>query len=509
MAASYDLGLDVPAVIPKPDPAALRLRGPARLLIAALALGGSIDLLFHYTPLGINVPLFTLLLMGTLLLLARHEGIRPMRGTLWLFAPLLFFAAMVAVRANPFLTFLNIGACLLLLGLITHFYAAGRVEALGLGGFLFIPLRTAANALVRAAPLIPAVVSVTRVKERGGRNLMPVLRGLLLALPILIVFGALLASADLVFARYLDRLLRLELPPGWETFWERAVVVIGAAWVIAGGLAYAVQRSGAKDAEPSQAAPSRGWLGMVECATVLISVNVLFGAFIAIQFTYLFGGQANVAAEAGFTYAEYARRGFFELVAVAVLTLALILGLHRSTRRETEAAAYRFNSLASHLVALTLVLLVSAFQRLLLYENAYGFTEIRLYVHVFMGWLAVALVGMVLALWLRANRYALGGFAVAFGFLATLNLINPDAFIARRNLARYAATGKLDAMYLSSLSDDAAPVLVPAAKTLPGAAALALGAHLRQRREQRERAASQQSWPSFHLSRWRADTLLW
>ena len=508
MDVPYDLGLDVPAVIPQSACGKARLRAPAHLLLAALGLGVCVDLLFHQKPLGVSVPLFTLLLVGALLLLGRREGIRPVRGNLWLFVPLFFFAGMVAVRANPFVTSLNVLACLLLLGLIAHFHAAGRMEALGLGGFLTVPLRTAGNALVRAAPLVLAVVNLPRLKQRGAGNLLPVLRGLLLALPVLIVFGALLASADLVFARYLDRLSRLEIPAGWETYVERAITIIVAAWIVAGGMIYALQRFGMQDDGPSRCASGGGWLGFVECATVLISVNALFGAFLAIQFAYLFGGQTNVLTDAGFTYAEYARRGFFELVAVAALTLALILGLHRITRRETGAAVHRFNSLASHLVALTLVLLASAFQRLLLYENAYGFTEIRLYVHVFMGWLAVALVWVIAALWLRWNRFALGGFVAAIGFLTTLNLINPDAFIARRNLARYAATGKLDAAYLGSLSDDALPVLAPATRTLPASFAAILHEQIRQRREREQGEARRQSWPSFHLAHWRAGHLI-
>jgi hypothetical protein len=62
------------------------------------------------------------------------EGVRPKRRSLWLLTPLFFLAVMVAVRANLFLSFLNVAASLMLLGLVFHFYAAGEIERLGLIG---------------------------------------------------------------------------------------------------------------------------------------------------------------------------------------------------------------------------------------------------------------------------------------------------------------------------------------------------------------------------------------
>jgi hypothetical protein len=77
-----------------------------------------------------------------------------------------------------------------------------------------------------------------------------------------------------------------------------------------------------------------------------------------------------------------------------------------------------------------------------------------------MAWLGFTLVWFLLTLWLRPDRFAVGALLAVMGFVATLNLINPDAFIARQNLDRYVQTGDLDAAYLASLSDDAVPQLM-------------------------------------------------
>jgi len=490
----------------------IRVKPSARILLVALALGWSVDLLFYGKALGISVFLFVLLLMAALFGLGRLEEVRPVRHNLWLLAPLVFFASMVFVRANPFVTFLNAVASLALLGLIAHFYAAGHPQRLGLIGYPIVLLRTAGNALVQPAPLVSASVNLEAARQRGGRNLLPVIRGLLLALPVLVIFTVLLASADLVFADYLEDLFSLDILPDLLEWLWRGVIILGSAWFLAGGLTYALGRSQTSDdqgalekALGSLAQVVR--LGFIEVATVLISVDLLFLVFVWIQFTYLFGGRANITIE-GYTYAEYARRGFFELMAVSVLTLGLILGLRWLARRETPRQTRIFNGLSSLMVGLVLVILASAFQRLRLYEAAYGYTQLRLYSHVFMVWLAVAFVWFLVTLWRWPDRFAIGAFVAALGFLITLNAINPDAFIARQNLARYQVTGKLDAYYLTRLSEDAVPALVLAVDRVTGEEREVLRGHLRYRLESMEASARWRSWPSFHLARRRAYDLL-
>ena len=130
--------------------------------------------------------------------------------------------------------------------------------------------------------------------------------------------------------------------------------------------------------EPDEKQPdeSQDWLpfrlGFGETATILTLINALFIFFVWVQLAYLFGGRANITIE-GFTYAEYARRGFFELVTVAVLTFMLVLGLHWFSHRQTNGQTRWFNGLSSVMASLVLVLLASAFLRLQLYELTYGF----------------------------------------------------------------------------------------------------------------------------------------
>lgn len=487
-----------------------RVNPQARLLLAGAGLGVAVDLLFYGQALGISLLLFVLLVLGALFGLSRVEDVRPAWRNLWLLVPLIFFAGMVAVRANAFLTVLNVLATLALLGLLAYFYAAGRLARLDLIGYPLALLAVLGNAFLQPAPLVPATVEVAREHRRGMGPLLPVLRGLALALPVLLVFSVLLASADAVFAGYLGALLQFNLPDFGDLFVQGMIVTV-AGWFLAGGLVYALRRRpGAGDGfpwEPETAALRRlVSLGFVEVMTILSAVDLLFLAFGAIQFAYLFGGRANITV-AGFSYADYARRGFFELVAVSVLTLGLILGLQWLVRPRTPAQTRLFNGLSTLMIGLVLVLLASALQRMVLYEEAYGYTHLRLYVHVFMLWLAATFLWLLGTLWVSPRRFAIGAFVCALGFLGTLNVVNPDATIVQENLGRYHAAARLDTAYLSDLSDDAVPLLVASLDTLQGEERARLRARLLAL-AQRPPAPGTQTWPAFHLARQAAATAL-
>jgi len=167
----------------------------------------------------------------------------------------------------------------------------------------------------------------------------------------------------------------------------------------------------------------------------------------------------------GMTYAEYARRGFAELVVVAVASLCLHLALAGFTRRETSAKRVAFTALTTVLTVLVLVILASSFGRLLLYEQAFGFTRARAVADVFMVWLALLLVALlVLELRDRVRWFLLASLVATVGFAATLNVVGVDALIVRQNLARAQAGAELDVSYLAGLSPDAVPAL---ARALP------------------------------------------
>jgi hypothetical protein len=162
------------------------------------------------------------------------------------------------------------------------------------------------------------------------------------------------------------------------------------------------------------------------------------------------------------TYAEYARRGFFELVWVAALVLPLLLASHWLLRKENPAHERIFRLLAGMQVVLLFVIMTSAIGRMRLYQREYGLTELRLYTTAFMGWLALVFVWFAATVLRgRRERFACGALVTAFLMIAALHVMNPDAVIVRVNVAHARSASRVfDTSYVTSLSADAVPALI-------------------------------------------------
>ena len=509
-------------------PFRLALREPLRVLGAGLLLGAAFDLLFWGQRLGLSVFLFVLLLAGALGVTGRFEQ-RPVRPvTLWLLLPLFGSAFFIGVRSNGWLTFLNVATLLFLLTLLAFYYAAGDWRGVPATILALIPGWVVLQSAIDGALLVAAVE--WRAPDR--RRWLPLVRGLALALPVLLLFGGLLAAADLVFASWLSLLLgwlRVEKVVEWSL---RALLILFIGTGLAGGLAYAMRRGQTPEKTDGPLLRLNVALGFVEATTIMAAVDALFGLFVVVQFAYLFGGAGNIAPEQ-FSYAEYARRGFAEIVIVSVLSLGLLLVLHQLARRETKRQLHGFNGLGTLQVGLLLIMLVSAAQRLALYESAFGLTHRRLYSHLFMLWLGLLLLWLVVVLWRRPEQFFGGLLACALGFVLTVNLVNPDALIARVNVARvndaaenaaaevgesaaetagrlsvdpYTPSTGVDVYFLAGLSDDAVPAMVASLDRLSPAAREVMAAELMARRERYE--GNDDEWPAFHIGRWRAERAL-
>ena len=443
----------------------IRILRSSPILPAALLIGFCANLLFYGKPLGLSLPLFVLLFVVLLFYIGRRSAVDPVQRNLWILAPLLFFAAMVAIRDNPILTALNVLAVAALISYLILHYAAGRVGDTGLMPAVLIPLFATGKSLLTAVPIMKETLAAPRRFRHNRAGLLAVTRGALLAAPLLFVFTILLALADSIFADQITHLLSPANIRHLFSLYSQALFILAISWMATGGFALAMENKDHAAGLNGLFAPLRRFhfLGFTESLTILTLVNLLFCSFVIIQFRYLFGGLANIDID-GYTYAQYARRGFFELLLVALLSLGLVLGIEAFTWRDSKQQFKLFNLQAGLLIGLVIIMLISAFQRMRLYEAAYGYTELRLYIYLFMIWLALFLIWFLIGLFRRPDRFALGAQFLVIAFLVALNLINPDAFIVRQNIARYQAGGDLDVPYLESLSADAVPALVNATR---------------------------------------------
>lgn len=495
------------------------MKRPNVLWIAALALGWLFDFLFWKHAPGINFAIYVLLcLVGGFLALI-WNGIKPSWKSLLLLVPILFFAVMSFIRQEPMSMFLSYAFPLTLLGVLTVSYLGGRWLQYSLADYVANAFKLAGSMLARPFLFLGDLKKQTEAQGKTGdpkvgnrsgwKRTWAVLRGLLIALPIVAIFAGLLSSADLVFAARLDdfiELFRLERLPEYIF---RAIYILVGAYALAGAILHAGQKSQDEKLIGVEKPLVPPFLGFTEAAIVLGAVNLLFAVFVFIQFQYFFGGQTNIGVE-GYTYAEYARKGFGELVAVAFFSLLMFLGLSAVVKRQTATQRWTFSGLGLMLVALVGVMLFSAFQRLVLYETIYGFTRLRAYTHVFMIWLGALLAVVVVLDLLRKERaFALAMVLASIGFATSLTLMNVDGFIVRHNVTRAVAGEDLDVGYLASLSSDSVPTLVAALQneTLPADTLDMVGAALSCRLQETS-GSPDTNWRAFTFSRLWADQAL-
>ena len=336
-----------------------------------------------------------------------------------------------------------VGLCLLAAtGLGSYALAGGRTlvgTALGCASLPF--------AALRSAPWVSRRVRRHAPTHSGAW--VAVLRATATTVGLLVVFGALFASADAAFSSLLPEVDLGVLP--------LRVFLFGFFTAVACALAFLAAAPPRFDLlAPGPPRPAR----MLEWTVPIAALVGLFTVFVAVQMTTLFGGDDHVLRTAGLTHAEYARQGFGQLVTVTVLTLTVVSLTARKAPRDSRTARAVLRSLLGALCALALVVVASALHRLHLYEEAFGFTRLRLFMNVFETWLGLLLVlVMVAGIRLRATWLPRAVVATGAAALLLLASANPDAFVADRNLARFEETGKLDAHYVSGLSLDAAPVL--------------------------------------------------
>jgi Domain of unknown function (DUF4173) len=387
---------------------------------------------------------------------------RPGLG--WLVTGLTAVAALVAARAGRLSRdgALWAAATVLLLGVGTV-RAAGWLFALCLlaatvTASLALTRGSGAGALAtRAVALLAGGLRAPGWARRGlaraPANRATVLRRLataVVSLALLVVFGALFVSADAAFADAVGRLL----PDGTGVGRTLLLVVAGTVVVAAAAVLAAPPDLSGLGRAPVRRLRREEWL------LPALTLVALFVAFVAVQAAVLFGGRAHVLGAGGPTYAGYARGGFWQLLVVTALTLAVLAAAARWVPRATAADRTLVRAVLGPLTALTLVIVASALARMATYEQAYGFTRLRLLVSVCELWLGVVLLLVLVAgVRLRARRLPEAAVAAAVAALLGLAILNPDRFIADRNVDRYETTGRIDTGYLSRLSADAVPAL--------------------------------------------------
>jgi hypothetical protein len=445
---------------PSPRPALPPTIARATLLSAAL-LGATADALMHDGPSGVGLVCWIALLGLNAVVLSTRAGRTVSRQTLaWLAAAVVFSVGLMWRNSGALQGF-DFLAMLFALGMaaVSVRDPEAALFARRLRHTAFTAFDVGVSTLVGVLPLAfrDAVLNETSKNALGRARML--LRPALIAVAALVIFGSLLRNADPIFASLVD-LSAFD----FETVGSHVIVAGFFAWIVAG---WARGSLAENPATHRSLAPLPIQLDTADITAALGTLSVLFAAFVATQIGWMFGGEKFLQARTGLTAAAYARQGFFQMVWVVTLVVPILVG-SRAALAPGRALARRHTLLSLPVVVLLGAIIVSAMLRMKMYVHYYGLTTERVYPTVFMLWLATVIVWLTVTVLRDWARPFIGGAVISgLAFLIGLNLADPDAIVARVNVARAEridspTQSTLDLMHLTTLSGKGTSIAVDA-----------------------------------------------
>ncbi|MGG1618063.1 DUF4153 domain-containing protein [Paenibacillus sp. NRS-1781] len=502
---------------------------------AAIVLALVHQYLFYGHALGVSLPIFVILFY-TYMYVYNRDRIRldSWMGRL-LFIVIVLLSLTYALFDNPVLYVLNALAIpalisvhmVMLFGEKRHSWSEPGIIGQALSHLFYQNLRHVVTPF-----RMFKTAAFRNVKNERKRVLGKVIVGLLIALPLLFIIISLLASADGMFEELLSCI------PSWIGTLSFGSGMLRLIWTCFFTFCFFCYLWGFVQPalrDPEQEAQS--WHGLSEgakgqtteydghssmiidrpripyhelvairfdpviTATVLMVMNLVYVVFVVLQFGYLFGAWEGALPE-GTSYAEYARRGFGELVMVTGINFVLMISVLKWTEFGSNILQKMNNSLLYVLVGCSGVMLYSGYTRLVMYEQAYGYTYTRYLVHAFMIFLGLLL--LIAAVRIHVRQLPLAKYYVVLALVAYLvvNYVGIDVRIAENNLERYRTTSVIDKEYLSGLSADAIPLLIEFSRKEHGAMDEFLQGRLM------SMTREETAWPAFNWAEYRAQRKL-
>ena len=438
-----------------------------RLPIAALVLGVSGDLLLRGGMWRLGFALWITVLVIIATILTPHL---PTARRL-LLAGVVAAAAGLVLRDSPLLYAIDM-LSLLCTGALVIWQASGkRIADLTILETIRAALLAAINSIAGAVGTLRTTSVQRDAMERDRWPIRSLLIGLVIAVPPLFIVALLLSSSDAVFRQLLDNVLRVFATNALN----HLAVILGLAWITAGWL-----RANCGDVIGADVGtPHTPALPFATVGIGLYLLGALLVLFVATQARVLFGGEAFLRQAAGLTAAEYARDGFFQLIAAAGVVMATLLAAEWLMNPDDSNARRQYRAAGLLLVIMVGALLVSAAARIGIYVRQFGLSIDRAFACAVIVWVfATLLTATFTTLRGRSDRFAPTTLFVTIAWVALLNVVNLEAIVVRTNVARASKGASFDAAFHARLSADALPALRASAATLSRTDCEALAAHL-------------------------------
>lgn len=413
----------------------------------SLLFGIIFALLFYNASFGLNVLLFVCVMVALLVISMKFLTIPIKKVTYAYYTGAILLGLSSMLTASEILQFFNIIGIMLLLdlSLLNQFNETNTWDyTKNINKMLLLPFECIA---LIGKPFLDCIQYSKNIKFFKNREVRNILIGAIISIPLLLFIGSLLSSADMLFGSMTKDIFN---------FLFSSEIILVVTMVLFGYIACYCIIYGASTKEAfMENQNNRNKADALIGITVLCSLCLVYALFCSIQILYLFNhGLFVLPAE--FTFSEYARKGFFELLAVTIINIVLLLVINEHFK---ESKIIRY--LLTFMTICTYIMIASAFYRMLLYIDAYKLSFLRLFVLLFLIIDSFVLAGGIATVWNK--RFPLFGFSVVVVTISYLifSFIKPDYYIAYYNTKDMKEINVNDVIYLTSISFDAAPIVVP------------------------------------------------
>jgi hypothetical protein len=477
------------------------------LVILSLLLGIGFDLLFYQKEIGISYPIFIFLLL-TVFFTGQRKFIDKFNSKFLLLIPITLLSLTFCLFSNELFLSVNLILLPVLIIYQTCILVSTQKSAFNFQAVynILFDNKISANFM---KPLSAFSIGITQAFSKintKNESLKKVLIGLLVSLPIILLVVILLASADNVFKDYIARFPKILELINFTNGLLHLIIISFIAFLTAGyfGILFNTANKTENVSINSFFNKDYKQLDSIIISTVLVMINLVYCLFVSIQFSYLFGGEQNTLIT-GYTYAEYARKGFFELLMVTIINLSILLFSISFTEIKNKLTENLMKILSILLIFNTLIILYSGHFRLSLYEEAYGYTQSRLYAHIFMVFLLMVIIQALAKIMIQKISLIKISMISTLIFYVMINYINIDAIIAQNNISRYFETDKIDLEYLKTLSIDAIPQLIRLRQAKDETFRNSINLFLE---DKKNLLNNDNNWQSFNLSKEKAKRIL-
>jgi hypothetical protein len=427
-----------------------------------------IYLILQPTP-GLSVPVFIILQFISIYYVIRNRAEVQNKKGILMMIPIFILALNYLISGNTMFRSTNYIVILLLYNtMILILSNELSIKTIGFG-FIFNILCNIFVPLFKFKVPFKWFSFLHKNSFANKYKFKPVLLGILVSIPIVFFLIIMLSSADMIFSAKISGI------SDWFSklfnFLLMYKFVIGVfAGLYLFGLLYLIferediQKDSKLMDELNNLIQHKKIKGDSTVFNILLaSILTVYTFFIIIQFKYLFAG-ANLPN--GLNYSEYARRGFFELVFLSVLNITLILLTVYLLHEQIYVNKIKWSQITKifliYLCFITIILLVSSFYRMMLYNNEYGFTRLRVLVYTFLIFEAIGLF-ITFKFIMKPDFNIIAIYSIiGLIYYLSLNIMQIDYIIAKNNIDMYLAneTQSIDIDYLMSLSVDVTPQIM-------------------------------------------------